>query len=166
MTATKTSLKKWICAASNFIALISSRLLRQILANLFLSWILEHCMYQSSGNEKEGCCLFFPSSSCNDGKKCTKKRDALAKLLFCLSKPIAFLPFSLRRRCRCLSSLLGSLRNDDGDDYKVKLPNFTFCRGREKKTTTFFFISWTLMQFFKIQLQKNLPTFDELNEVE
>ena len=28
-------------------------------------------------------------------KKCTKKRDARAKLLFCQSKPFAFLPFSL-----------------------------------------------------------------------
>ena len=28
-------------------------------------------------------------------KKCTKKRDAHAELLFCGSKPIAFLPFSL-----------------------------------------------------------------------
>ena len=28
-------------------------------------------------------------------KKCTKKRDARAKLLFCQSKPIAFLPFLL-----------------------------------------------------------------------
>ena len=28
-------------------------------------------------------------------KKCTKKRNARAKLLFCQSKPIAFLPFSL-----------------------------------------------------------------------
>ena len=27
-------------------------------------------------------------------KKCTKKRNASAKLLFCQSKPIAFLPFS------------------------------------------------------------------------
>ena len=44
-------------------------------------------------------------------------------------------------------------------DYNVKLPNFTFCRGREQKTTTFFFFSWTLMQSFRIQLQKNLPTF-------
>ena len=26
-------------------------------------------------------------------------------------------------------------------DYNVKLPNFTFCRGREQKTTTFFFFS-------------------------
>ena len=28
-------------------------------------------------------------------KKCTKTRDARAKLLFCQSKPIAFSPFSL-----------------------------------------------------------------------
>ena len=35
VTATKTSLKKWIRAASNFIALIPSRLIRQILANVF-----------------------------------------------------------------------------------------------------------------------------------
>ena len=28
-------------------------------------------------------------------KKCTKKRDARAKFLFCQSKPIAFVPFSL-----------------------------------------------------------------------
>ena len=33
VTATKTSLKKWIRAASNFIALIPSRLIRQMLAN-------------------------------------------------------------------------------------------------------------------------------------
>ena len=28
-------------------------------------------------------------------KKCTKKRDARAELLFCQSKPFVFLPFSL-----------------------------------------------------------------------
>ena len=33
--ATKTSLKKWIRTASNLIALIPSRLLRQMLANVF-----------------------------------------------------------------------------------------------------------------------------------
>ena len=32
---------------------------------------------------------------------------------------------------------------------------FTFCRGREHKKTTFFFFSWTLMQFFGIQPQNN-----------
>ena len=35
VTATKTSLKKWIRAASNFIALIPSRLIRQMLEYLF-----------------------------------------------------------------------------------------------------------------------------------
>ena len=39
-------------------------------------------------------------------------------------------------------------------DYNVKLPNFTFCRGREQKTTTFFFSSGTLIESFKIQLQQ------------
>ena len=41
------------------------------------------------------------------------------------------------------------------------VPNFTFCRGLEHKTTIFF--SWTLIQSFRIQLRRNLPTFDELN---
>ena len=39
--------------------------------------------------------------------------------------------------------------------YDVKVPNFTFCGGRAHKTVTFFFFSWTLMQSFRIQLQKN-----------
>ena len=50
-------------------------------------------------------------------------------------------------------------------DYDVKMPNFTFCGGHEQKTT-FFFVSYNLTQSFRIQLQKNLPTFDELNEME
>ena len=49
-------------------------------------------------------------------------------------------------------------------DYDVRLSNFTFCRGREHKTTTFFSFFWTLIQSFRIQLQKNSPTFHELNE--
>ena len=36
------------------------------------------------------------------------------------------------------------------------MPNFTFCRrGREHETITFLFFSWTLIQSFRIQLQKN-----------
>ena len=46
------------------------------------------------------------------------------------------------------------------------MPNFMFCGEREHKTTTFFFFSWTSIQSFRIHLQKNLPTFDELNEME
>ena len=42
-TATKTLLKKWICAASNFTALISSRLIRQMF--FFCNWlILKDCI--------------------------------------------------------------------------------------------------------------------------
>ena len=44
--------------------------------------------------------------------------------------------------------------------------NFTFCRGREQETITLLFFSWTLMQSLRIQFQKKLPTFDELNEME
>ena len=41
----------------------------------------------------------------------------------------------------------------------------SFCRGREHKTTIFFFFSWTLIQSFRIPLQRNLPTFNELSEI-
>ena len=49
--------------------------------------------------------------------------------------------------------------------YDVKMPNFTFCGGREHKTTTFFFFLWTSIQSFRIQLQQKLPRFDELNVI-
>ena len=50
--------------------------------------------------EKENFCVMLTDSikraqSCNKAKKCTKKRDARAKLLLCQSKPIAFLLFSV-----------------------------------------------------------------------
>ena len=53
-------------------------------------------------------------------------------------------------------------------DYDLKVPNFnfTFRRGREHKTTTFLFLSWILIDSFRIQLQKNLPTFDQLTAIE
>ena len=51
-------------------------------------------------------------------------------------------------------------------DYYVKLLNFMFCRGCEHKRTILFFFSWTLIQAFRIQLHKKLPTFDELNKME
>ena len=48
-------------ATSNFIALIPSRLIRQMLANV---WELNSKeLYQSSEKEKESCCLVFPSST-------------------------------------------------------------------------------------------------------
>ena len=73
-------------------------------------------LYQSSGKEKESCCLEFPSSTKREirhfhvvavqlrAKKCKKKR---AKLLFCYYKPVAFFCRSSCRRGRlCLSSLV------------------------------------------------------------
>ena len=41
--------------------------------------------------------------------------------------------------------------------YDVKLPNFTFCGGCERKTTTLLFFSCTLIQSVRIQLQKKSP---------
>ena len=38
--------------------------------------------------------------------------------------------------------------------------------GREHKRTTMFIFSWSSVHSFRIQLQKKLPTFDELNEIE
>ena len=50
-------------------------------------------------------------------------------------------------------------------DYKVKIHSFTFCRGLEHKTTVFSSFSRTLKQSLRIQLQRSLPTFDELNQI-
>ena len=71
-------------------------------------------LHQSSGKEKESFCLLFPSSTKREIRqfrattveKCTKKRDARAKLLFDLSKPIAFLPLSLTSPSSLRSSLV------------------------------------------------------------
>ena len=49
--------------------------------------------------------------------------------------------------------------------YNVKMSNLTFV-AKEHKTKTFFFFSQTLIQSFRIHLQKILPTFDKLNEME
>ena len=63
-TATKTSLKKRIDAASNFIALISFhlKLLCQVLA-IVLKCTNSKGLCQSSGKEKGSCRLVFPSST-------------------------------------------------------------------------------------------------------
>ena len=47
-------------AALNFMTLILSRLIRQMLANFFE--VDSKGLYQSTGEEKESCCLVFPSS--------------------------------------------------------------------------------------------------------
>ena len=43
-------------------------------------------------------------------------------------------------------------------DYDVKIPNFTFSGGREHKTTTSFFFSWTIIHL----LQGSLDFFSSL----
>ena len=64
-----------------------------MLANCF-GRLCSKGLYQSSGKGKESRCLVFPSSTkcefffsrcgrATTTKKCTIKRDALAKLLFC-----------------------------------------------------------------------------------
>ena len=80
-------------AALNFMTLILPRLIRQMLVNFF--GVDSKGLYQRSGKEKESCCVVLPSSSKNVklgnftcsratiAKKCTKKRDARAKLWFC-----------------------------------------------------------------------------------
>ena len=123
------------------------------------------------------------------------KKSMMHKVLFDQSKPLAFLPFSLpspsslRKLPTMTATATGTAKKPEVQigktttlqehhaflhislpslhDYNVKLPNFTFCRGREKKTTTFFFSFPELWcSSLKFNFKKNLPTFDELNQVE
>ena len=50
-------------------------------------------------------------------------------------------------------------------DYNVKVPNFTFCRGRERNQRLYFY-SLELWYCLPESNSRNLPTFDELNELE
>ena len=83
-------------SVSNFTASISPRSIRQI---------LKDCIDRSSGREKENSCLVFTvlhktsrnyvlssRSRATTAKECTNKRDAHAKLLFCLSKRVLKFP--------------------------------------------------------------------------
>ena len=50
-------------------------------------------------------------------------------------------------------------------DYNEKVPDFTFCRRQEHKTTAVSFSSFSpriFTQSFRIQLPRHLPIFDEL----
>ena len=51
----------------------------------------------------------------NNGNEMSNKRAARAKLLFFYSKPIDICRSRRRRRRRCLSSLIGTLRSKDVD---------------------------------------------------
>ena len=77
--------------------------------------------------------------------------------------------------------VIGNSSNDDGDgiengkksiaflyiplpslhDYDVKLPNFTFCGGREHKITIFVLFFLNFDESFEMKLHKNTPTFFE-----
>ena len=59
----------------------------------FWSWILNNC--NKVQKKKKQVVVLCSRPGQNVKLKCTKKRDALAKLLFCQSKPIGCLPFSL-----------------------------------------------------------------------
>ena len=49
---------------------------------------------------------------------------------------------------------------------RLETTNFTYCGGREHKTTTSFFFSWTSLHSFRIQLQKKLPAFARIERDE
>ena len=115
-TATRTSLKKWICVLSVFTAIIPTtyfvKCTRRTLLKLNFKW-----PYSSSEREiKFRRCLFTSPlkreirhfsrrSRAKTGKKCTKKRDTRAKLLFAYK---TFCFFS-RSRCRPRRWILKSL---------------------------------------------------------
>ena len=110
-TATTTSPKKLISVLSVFIAMILTYLDKctRILLNLNSKG-----PYSSSESEiKFRRCLFtffikLKRRTCaKTAKKCTKKRDARAKLLFCLWNLVFFFyTFSLPSRCWILKSLI------------------------------------------------------------
>ena len=64
--------------------------------------------------------------------------------------------------CTCIT-LLCTFLCSRLHDYDVKMPNFTICWEREHKTTTFLFFSWTSIQSFRIQLEKNIANIWRIN---
>ena len=102
---TKTSLKKWIRATSNLIAFIPTRSIRQMLAHFSGVEFLKAVSNFRKRKRKSLSCVHVLDKAWNKAfsrctraataKKWTEKSDARAKLLFCQSKPIVFLPFSV-----------------------------------------------------------------------
>ena len=82
----------------NVIALIPSRSIRQMLAIFFWIWILKIFKSLSCVHvlHKTWNLTFLRRCHAVTAKNRTKKRDARAKLLFCQTKSIAFLPFPLK----------------------------------------------------------------------
>ena len=165
-------------------------------------------MYQSSGNEKEGCCLFFPSSTKREiwhfhvvvvqRRQEVYKKSMMHKVLFDQSKTIAFLPFSLpssllklpireftqrwRRRqqgrqkgerfrlakqqlCKSITLFCTFLyRHCTTTTWNCQISRFVE-DGKKRQQLSFSFPElWC--SYLKFNFTKNLPTFDELNEVE
>ena len=89
----------------NVFAPILSRSIRQMLVPNFWSWILNDSVEVQEKIKKVVVLSSLPPQTYNyafsrrsravTAKNCTKKRDARTDLLFCQSKPISFLPFSL-----------------------------------------------------------------------
>ena len=64
--------------------------------------------------DKTGIWALSRRSLATTAKRCTKKRNALAKLLFCLYKPIAFYRSRYRHRRLCLIKLPKNGRRGGG----------------------------------------------------
>ena len=103
-------------AALNFMTLILSRLIRQMLVNFF--GVDSKGLYQSSGKEKESFCLVFPSSTKREighlhvvvvqrrQRNVQKSVMHVQSCCFADLNLLLFCCFRCRRRRRILSSLL------------------------------------------------------------
>ena len=121
LTATKTSHEKWIHIFSVSIVIIPTRLPCQMQANSFWSWIsINHMEFIKRKKilsllvyvlHKTWNYAFSRGNRAVGVKKCTKKRDARAKLLFSSVKLFLFL---LSRRCRIWNFLLFTIHCDPG----------------------------------------------------
>ena len=79
-----------------------------------------------------------------------KQRFRSAKQQFARASPLLIAHFfAVTTRLRCENAYA----------------NFMFCGWSEHKTATFFFFSWTLIESFRIKIQRKLPTFDELSAI-
>ena len=108
-------------AASNFIALTPSRLIDQMLADCLE--LNTKGLYQSSGKEKASCCLVFPSSTKLEithfhvvvvqWRQRNVQKSVMHVLSFCFDtiNLLLFCRSSCRRRRRCLSSLIFTVKN-------------------------------------------------------
>ena len=116
-TATMTSLKNWICAASNFIALIPSRLILRMLPKFFWSWNLKD--YIKVQEKKKKVVVFCsPSSTKREIRQFhvvvvqRRQRNVQKSVMhvqsccFACLNLILFCRSRCRRRRRCVNSLL------------------------------------------------------------